>query len=125
LDGRFEAEGWRLRKDGTKFRALVIIDPIRDELGDLIGFAIVTRDVTQRYEAQRALKQTQEQLAAAQKMEAIGQLSGGIAHDFNNLLMIVLGYLETSAMPNRFPVIIPICGARSRMNFAARTVPLC
>ncbi len=94
-EGRFEAEGWRVRKDGSKFRALVVIDPIRDNRGELIGFAKVTRDVTDRYEAQRALKETQEQLVASQKMEAVGQLSGGIAHDFNNLLMIVLGNLET------------------------------
>jgi PAS domain S-box-containing protein len=94
--GRYEAEGWRLRKDGTRFRALVIIDPIRDERGELIGFAKVTRDITERMEAQRALKETQEQLALSQKMEAVGQLSGGIAHDFNNLLMIVLGNLETA-----------------------------
>jgi PAS domain S-box-containing protein len=95
-NGRYEAEGWRLRKDGTRFRALVIIDPIRDEDGKLIGFAKVTRDITERMEAQRALKETQEQLALSQKMEAVGQLSGGIAHDFNNLLMIVLGNLETA-----------------------------
>jgi PAS domain S-box-containing protein len=94
-EGRFEAEGWRVRKDGSKFRASVVIDPIRNERGELIGFAKVTRDVTERYEAQRVLKETQEQLAASQKMEAVGQLSGGIAHDFNNLLMIVLGNLET------------------------------
>ena len=72
-----------------------MIDPIRDDHGELIGFAKVTRDITERYEAQRLLKETQEQLAASQKMEAVGQLSGGIAHDFNNLLMIVLGNLET------------------------------
>ncbi|HUI14264.1 MAG TPA: PAS domain S-box protein [Xanthobacteraceae bacterium] len=94
-EGRFEAEGWRVRKDGSKFRASVVIDPIRNERGELLGFAKVTRDVTERYEAQRVLKETQEQLAASQKMEAVGQLSGGIAHDFNNLLMIVLGNLET------------------------------
>lgn len=93
-DGRFESEGWRVRKDGSKFRASVVIDPISDERGNLVGFAKVTRDVTERYEAQRALRETQEQLAASQKMEAVGQLSGGIAHDFNNLLMIVLGNLE-------------------------------
>jgi PAS domain S-box-containing protein len=94
-EGRLEAEGWRVRKDGSHFRALVVIDPIRNELGDLIGFAKVTRDVTERYEAQRALKEAQEQLAASQRMEAVGQLSGGVAHDFNNLLMIVLGNLES------------------------------
>jgi PAS domain S-box-containing protein len=94
--GRFETEGWRVRKDGSRFWALVVIDAIRDEQGELIGFAKVTRDITERYEAQQTLRQTQEQLAASQKMEAIGQLSGGIAHDFNNLLMIVLGNIEAA-----------------------------
>ncbi len=95
-EGRFEAEAWRVRKDGSRFCALVIIDPIRDDQGELIGFAKVTRDITERVTAERALKQTQEQLAASQRLEAVGQLSGGIAHDFNNLLMIVLGNLETT-----------------------------
>jgi PAS domain S-box-containing protein len=93
--GRFEAEGIRVRKDGTKFHASVVIDPIRDDDGTLVGFAKVTRDVTERVEAADKLKATQAQLAASQKLEAVGQLSGGIAHDFNNLLMIVLGNLET------------------------------
>ncbi len=95
-EGRYEAEGWRVRNDGTKFWALVIIDAIRDEQGNLLGFAKVTRDMTERMQAQRALRETQEQLAAAQRMEAIGQLSGGIAHDFNNLMMIVIGNLENA-----------------------------
>lgn len=95
-EGRFEAEGWRVRKDGSRFWALVVIDAIRSDDGKPVGFAKVTRDITERYEAQRVLKETQEQLAASQKMEAIGQLSGGIAHDFNNLLMIVMGNLETA-----------------------------
>ena len=93
--GRFEAEGKRVRKDGSTFWASVVIDPIVDDLGNLIGFAKVTRDITERIEAQQKLKETQVQLAASQKLEAVGQLSGGIAHDFNNLLMIVLGNLET------------------------------
>jgi PAS domain S-box-containing protein len=92
-EGRFEAEGWRVRKDGTRFWASVVIDPICDS-GDLIGFAKVTRDITERTETQRILREMQEQLAVSQRMEAVGQLSGGIAHDFNNLLMIVLGNLE-------------------------------
>jgi PAS domain S-box-containing protein len=94
--GRFEAEGWRVRKDGTKFWASVVIDRILDDRGELAGFAKVTRDVTERHEAQEKLKQAQEQLQASQKLEAVGQLSGGIAHDFNNLLMIVLGNLENA-----------------------------
>jgi len=94
--GKFEAEAWRVRKDGSRFWAMVIIDPIRDDDGRLVGFAKVTRDMSERYEAQRVLRETQAQLAAAQKMEAVGQLSGGIAHDFNNLLMIVIGNLETA-----------------------------
>ena len=93
--GRFEAEGLRVRKDGSTFYASVIIDPIRDDAGTLVGFAKVTRDVTERVQAVNKLKETQAQLAASQKLEAVGQLSGGIAHDFNNLLMIVLGNLET------------------------------
>jgi PAS domain S-box-containing protein len=94
--GKYEAEGWRVRKNGSTFWALVVIDAIRDDSGELVGFAKVTRDITERREAQLKLQATQEQLAASQKMEAIGQLSGGIAHDFNNLLMIVIGNLETA-----------------------------
>ncbi len=92
--GRFEKEGVRQRKDGSHFWAHVVIDTIRDETGAVIGFAKVTRDITEKIEAQKALNQAREDLFQAQKMEAIGQLTGGIAHDFNNLLMAVLGSLE-------------------------------
>jgi PAS domain S-box-containing protein len=94
--GRYEAEGLRVRKDGSKFFASVVIDRILDDVGELVGFAKVTRDITERVEAQAKLKAAQDQLAASQKLEAIGQLTGGIAHDFNNLLMIVLGNIETA-----------------------------
>jgi PAS domain S-box-containing protein len=93
-EGRFEAEGWRVRKDGTRFWASVVIDAIHSNSGELTGFAKVTRDITERMEAQRILRATQERLAISQRLEAVGQLSGGIAHDFNNLLMIILGNLE-------------------------------
>ena len=83
-----------MRKDGTRFWAHVVIDPIRDADGELLGFAKITRDLTERREAQQALEQAREALFQSQKMEAIGQLTGGIAHDFNNLLMAVLGSLE-------------------------------
>jgi len=92
--GRFEMEGWRVRKDGSRFWASVVIDPIYDENGEHIGFAKITRDITERREAQLALQRTQEQLAQSQKMDALGQLTGGISHDFNNMLMVISGYTQ-------------------------------
>lgn len=93
-EGRFEREGLRVRKDGSVFNAHVIIDPIRDEKGEVVGFAKVTRDITERIKNQQDLEQAREALFQSQKMDAIGQLTGGVAHDFNNLLMAVLGSLE-------------------------------
>lgn len=92
--GKFEAEGWRVRKDGTRFWASVVIDAIHDQHGRLAGFAKITRDITDRHNAQIELEQAREALFQSQKMEALGQLTGGIAHDFNNLLTAILGSLE-------------------------------
>jgi PAS domain S-box-containing protein len=89
--GHFIQEGWRVRKDGTYFWASVVIDPIRNDSGELIGFAKITRDITERREAQQKLERMQQQLAESQKMDALGQLTGGVAHDFNNLLMSITG----------------------------------
>jgi PAS domain S-box-containing protein len=95
--GRYEAEGWRQRKDGSRFWAGVVIDAIYDD-GKLVGFAKITRDLTERREAQIQLEQSREQLFQAQKMEAVGQLTGGLAHDFNNLLTGISGSLELLKM---------------------------
>jgi PAS domain S-box-containing protein len=92
-EGRFAREALRVRKDGSQFWAHVIIDAIREN-GQLVGFAKITRDITERVNTQRELERAREQLFQSQKMEAIGQLTGGVAHDFNNLLMAVLGSLE-------------------------------
>ncbi|MGE8484449.1 MAG: PAS domain S-box protein [Pseudomonas sp.] len=93
-EGRFENKAWRVRKDGTRFFAHVVVDPIWGDTGTLLGFAKITRDITEVTQAQQALEQTREALFQAQKMQAIGQLTGGIAHDFNNLLTVILGNLE-------------------------------
>jgi PAS domain S-box-containing protein len=92
--GKFESEGWRIRKDGSRFFASVLLAAIRDESGKLIGYVKITRDITERVESHKALEEAREQLAQSQKMEALGQLTGGIAHDFNNILMIASGHAQ-------------------------------
>jgi PAS domain S-box-containing protein len=88
--GRYEEEGWRVRKDGSFFWASIVIDPIKED-GRLVGFAKITRDITERREASLKLERMQKQLAESQKLDALGQLTGGVAHDFNNLLMVIGG----------------------------------
>ena len=85
--GRFEAEDWRVRKDGSRFWANVVLDAIHDEDGTLVRFAKITRDLTER----RAID---EKLRQVQRIKSVGQLTAGIAHDFNNLLTVILGNLE-------------------------------
>jgi PAS domain S-box-containing protein len=116
--GRYEEDGWRVRKDGTFFWASVVIDPIHED-GKLVGFAKITRDITERREAQLKLEKMQQQLAESQKLDALGQLTGGVAHDFNNLLMIISGSLHTLKKgidddPRRQRAISAIEGATQR-----------
>jgi PAS domain S-box-containing protein len=92
--GRYEAEGWRVRKDGTRFWAHVVIDRIRNEAGELVGFAKITRDITERRDAALALEKAREALFQSQKLESIGKLTGGVAHDFNNLLGVITSGLS-------------------------------
>jgi PAS domain S-box-containing protein len=89
-DGKYEAEAWRMRKDGSRFWASVLLDAIHDRNGEVVGFAKVTRDMTER----RAME---EQLQQSQRMEAVGRMTGGVAHDFNNLLTIIIGNLDSIA----------------------------
>ena len=93
-EGKYENEAWRMRKDGTRFWASVVIDPIHDETGRHIGFAKITRDITERKRVQDEMDRARDALAQAQKLEAIGRLTGGVAHDFNNLLTIIRSSAE-------------------------------
>jgi len=98
-EGRFEAEGWRVRKDGTQFWTSAIIDPIRNEAGKLLGYAKITRDITDKKQSADDLVATREALHQSQKLEALGLLTGGVAHDFNNLLMVIRGSAELLRQP--------------------------
>lgn len=90
-EGKYEREAWRVRKDGSPFWASVVLDPIFDESGKHIGFAKITRDITERKKAQERLEETQAALVQSQKLQALGELTGGIAHDFNNLMTVIAG----------------------------------
>ena len=92
-EGRTESEGWRYRKDGSRFRASIVIDPIWSD-GALVGYAKITRDITARYEAEERLADARRALAQTQKNEAIGKLTYGLAHDFNNLLTVIVNSLD-------------------------------
>jgi PAS domain S-box-containing protein len=72
-EGRWEHEGWRVRKDGTRFFANVVIDAIREN-GELVGYAKITRDITEKRAAEQRLRQ-------AEKLKAVGVFTGGAAHD--------------------------------------------
>jgi PAS domain S-box-containing protein len=99
-EGRYEREAQRVRKDGTHFWAHVVIDPIRDETGEVVGFAKITRDVTDKRRAQEELEEAKVALFQSQKLQALGELTGGIAHDFNNLITIIRGSAELLKNPN-------------------------
>ena len=87
--GKYEAEGWRCRKDGSTFIANVVINAIRDGIGKFVRVSKITRDITEKKATRRTIRQ-------AQKMEAVGHLTGGVAHDFNNLLTVIMGNLGSS-----------------------------
>ncbi|WP_158900071.1 PAS domain S-box protein [Burkholderia sp. L27(2015)] len=93
-EGKHETEGWRVRGDGTQFFAHVVIDAIYDDDGSLVGFAKITRDMSEQRLANERLKKAESALFQSQKMEAIGKLTGGVAHDFNNVLQVLRGNLE-------------------------------
>ena len=80
-----EDQAWRV--DGTEMPVSIVAAPLRTALGDLHGVLVLANDVTDR----RVLE---EQLARAQRLEAVGQVAGGVAHDFNNLLTVILGHTE-------------------------------
>ncbi|MES2604909.1 MAG: PAS domain-containing protein [Pseudomonadota bacterium] len=104
----WQGESSHRARNGNIYWLHTTIVPLKDEKGTIEEFISVSTDLT-------SLKQTEDSLRRAQKMEAVGQLSGGIAHDFNNLLSIVIGNLELAEMlvPRNDPVRVQLENARN------------
>jgi PAS domain S-box-containing protein len=90
--GRYEEEGWRVRKDGTRFWANVVITALRDEEGVLIGYAKVTRDLTERRAADEALRHANERLARSN--QELDRFAAVAAHDLQEPLRTISGFAE-------------------------------
>ena len=98
-DGRFEDEGWRVRKDGTQFWANVIITALRDEHGKLVGFAKVTRDLTERrLSQQRAIDDARRLGEAEASSRAKSQFLASMSHELRTPLNAIGGYAELIQM---------------------------
>jgi PAS domain S-box-containing protein len=109
-DSRYEVEAWRVRKNGSRFLADVVIDALKDDGGQLIGFAKITRDITERVQAAReleeariglvqsraeeALRRAQAELAHVARVTTLGELTASLAHEVNQPLAGVVANAE-------------------------------
>lgn len=89
-EGRCEDEGWRVRKDGSRFWANVVITPLRDQKGTLIGFSKITRDLTERKQAENAVQEARSELARMARVTTMGELTASVAHEINQPLAAIV-----------------------------------
>lgn len=108
LEGRFEAEGWRVRKDGILFFANSIVDPIRNASGELIGYAKISRDITERREREQALYEAEQRfriLVQGVKDCAIYMLdASGVITNWNTGAQAIKGYSADEVIGMHFSV---------------------
>ncbi len=105
-DGRFEEEGWRIRKDGSRFWANVVITALRDENGQLAGFGKVTRDLTERRAHEEALRESEERfrfMIEGVRDYAIFMLSpDGVIESWNSGAQLIKGYSPSEVIGKHF-----------------------
>ncbi|HUF13162.1 MAG TPA: ATP-binding protein [Longimicrobiales bacterium] len=104
-EGRFEDEGWRVRKDGTQFWANVVITALRDETGEVFGFGKVTRDLTERHAAhQQAIENARRIAEVEASNRAKSQFLAAMSHELRTPLNAISGYVELLEQGLRGPV---------------------
>jgi PAS domain S-box-containing protein len=98
-EGRVEDEGWRVRKDGTRFWADVVITALHDDSGELVGFAKVTRDLTERRNSEEALRLSAQRIAAAESANRTkAEFLTAMSHELRTPLNAIGGYAELMEM---------------------------
>ena len=104
-EGRSEDEGWRVRKDGSRFWANVVITPLRDQEGKLIGFSKITRDLSERKQAENVVQAARSELARMARVTTVGELTASVAHEINQPLAAIVNNANacTRMLANQSP----------------------
>ena len=94
---RFSSEVWRVRKDGSRFWASVVITALHDQQGKLVGFSKITRDLTERKQTEQALQNATAELAHMARVTTMGELAASIAHEINQPLAAIVNNANASS----------------------------
>jgi PAS domain S-box-containing protein len=127
-EGRFAEEDWRVRKDGSRLWASVVITALRDSQEKLIGFSKITRDLTERKRAEEKLQAAQAQLSHVARVTTMGEFAASIAHEVNQPLSAALANGDACLRwlganpPNLDRARASICGIVEAVNRASEVI---
>jgi len=108
--GRYEAEGWRVRKDGSQFWANAIVTPVRDEQQNLIGFAKITRDITERMRTEAEIRDRENRMRAILNTVLDGIITiddRGTIENFNPAAARIFGYRPDEVVGRNVKILMP------------------